>query len=288
MNKALLFLSVLLMLTSGCVRSGTAESQKTQITVSILPEVYFVRQIAGDLADINVMIPPGASPATYEPTPQQLHELLKSTLYMKIGYSAFESSWMEKMTAVNPSMLVTDLSRNIELIREEHSHEGEQLSVNPHTWLSPANARIIARNVAADLKRILPGDSAVFNANLSAFLLKTDTLDRQLHEILDPLENRAFMIYHPALTYFARDYNLEQYALETDGKEPSPAHMKYLTDLAREKGIKVIFLQMQFDQHNAMALSKETGAEIVQINPLDPEWYNQMLFIAETMKEKLR
>jgi len=273
---------------SACVNRPEAETSKARVTVSILPEVYFVRQIAGDLFDIDVMVPPGANPAIYEPTPQQLHGLSQSSLFLKIGYSAFESAWMEKLQSVNPAMAITDLSRGIPLIEEDHEHDGMHSSVNPHTWLSPKNAEIIARNTAEDLTLTFPVDSALFRQNLQVLLQKIRELDSIIHSDLDSLSGRSFLIYHPALSYFARDYGLEQYSMEHDGKEPSPAHMKYLADVAKEKGISVIFLQMQFDQHNAEALARETGASIVQINPLDPEWYEQMLSISGVFKDKLK
>ncbi len=286
-KKALLLLWILIPVTA-CNSEKKETQDHRMVTVSILPEAYFVSQIAGDKTEVSVMIPPGANPATYEPTPRQLQDLTGSSVYLKIGYSAFESAWMDRITSINPAMKVTDLSRNIGLIEEEHEHGGEHLSVNPHVWLSPGNARIIAANVAADLSVVWPEDSAFYRKNLDLFLDKLDTLESVMHSELDSLPNKAFMIYHPALSYLARDFGLEQFALEVDGKEPSPAHMKHLADIAKEKKIGVIFLQMQFDQHNAEALSRETGAKIVQINPLDPEWYEQMLFITSALKTELQ
>jgi len=288
MKKTLIILLYISLLPGACTRQQKQNSDQVVISVSLLPEEYFVKQLAGDLVKVSVMIPPGANPATYEPTPRQLQDLSGSSLYMKIGYSAFESAWMGKISSVNPEMKITDLSRNIPLINEEHDHEGDHQSVNPHIWLSPENAKIIARNTATDLLGVLPADSLLIKTNLQVLLGRIDSLDLAIHSLLDTLENRSFIIYHPALSYFARDYNLQQYSLEEEGKEPGPAHMKYLADIAREKGIGVIFLQMQFDQHNAEALARETGAEIIQINPLDPNWYDQMLYIAETIRKKLK
>jgi zinc transport system substrate-binding protein len=308
--------------------AGTGD--KPTIAVSILPQQYFVTRIAGDLFSINVMIPPGASPATYEPTPAQLASLSSSTLYMKMGYTGFEMAYMDKLRSANKKMTVINLSEGIQLITEATIHgepkanetagehgatgehgtatghgHGEDLEahtahastddhghhhggIDPHTWLSPKNVKIIARNIHDALAAAYPEHKEVFAANLEAFLAELDQLDNHIEQELGSLSSRAFFTYHPSLSYFARDYNLEQHPLELGGKTPSAAHMKKLIDKGREEQIGAVFLQMQFDQKNAEVLAREIGAEIIQINPLDPEWYDQMLFITEKLKENLQ
>jgi zinc transport system substrate-binding protein len=290
MNKSTLTL-LLIWLLAACHPSGGSTPEKPVISVSILPQRYFIERLAGDRVEVNVMIPPGASPATYEPTVAQLEYLDRSAFYMKIGYVGFELSWMEKILSVNPSMKVADLSRGVELIRGEeqrdqnrhpgHSHTG----VDPHIWMSVRNARVIASNAYASLLEVLPAEEELLSSNLSELLKELDSLDHDIAVMLDGMEHRDFMIYHPALSYFARDYNLQQYALEVEGKTPSPVHLKELSDLGRERQITTIFLQKQFDVKIARVLAGEIGAEVVMIDPLDPDWQNQMLTIATRLKE---
>lgn len=266
--------------------SGTMKTpEKPVISVSILPEKYFIEQIAGDMVQVNVMIPPGESPATYEPSMSQLQDLHNSGIYMRIGYIVFELSWMDKIRSANRDMTIVDLSDGIDLIKGPSHHDGQHESVDPHVWMSPVNARIISRNIFESLAERYPGNRESFSENYDAFILKLDSLDGYISNALKDHKGAAFFIYHPALSYFARDYDLRQYPFELEGKSPSPAHMKYLADLAAKENIRTIFLQMQFDQHNAMTLAKETGAEIIQINPLDPDWYDQMIFIAGKIAE---
>jgi len=308
------------------------KNDKPVITVSILPQEYFVRQIAGDHFSINVMIPPGASPATYEPTPSQLAELSRADLYLKMGYTGFEMAWMDKITASNQQMEVVNLSDGIDLITEgtmqkhddaihinedqqsEHNHEQHQQNqkdaqhddgqdninnkahqhshhhggIDPHTWLSPRNAEIIAKNIYQALSVAYPNYQDTFIKNLESFQQSLNELDLKITNTLKDFHSRAFFTYHPALSYFSRDYNLEQYPLELAGKTPSTAHLRNLIDIGKEKEIKTVFLQMQFDQKNAEVLAKEIDAEIVQINPLDPEWYDQMIFITNKIKENFQ
>jgi zinc transport system substrate-binding protein len=260
--------------------------EKPVISVSILPQQYFLVQLAGDLVEVNVMIPPGASPATYEPTISQLGKLEQSETYLRIGHIGFELSWMDKISAVNPGMKIVDLSSGIDLIiqmdedeedHRGHSHEGP----DPHVWLSVYNARIIARNIHKELLLMLPEHQEQLFGRFEKFSVSLDSLHQVISSKLDRLEKRSFMIYHPALTYFSREYNLVQYSLEIEGKTPSPAHLKHMTDLGKSNNISRILIQDQFDRRNAEVLAREIGAEIVQFDPLDPHWMEQMIYIAD-------
>lgn len=263
--------------------------EKPVISVSILPQLYFVEQLAGELVEVNVMIPPGASPATYEPTVSQLSKLERSETYFRIGHVGFELSWMDKISAVNPGMNILDLSQGIELIIQteeetdedhDHSHGG----TDPHLWLSVHNARIIARNIHAELLLMFPDQQQELDLRLEKFSASLDSLHRVISTKLEGLENRSFMIYHPALSYFARDYHLHQYSLEIEGKSPSPAHLRRMTDLGLKKKISRILIQDQFDRKNAEVLAREIGADLIQFDPLDPHWVEQMLYIADQFK----
>ena len=275
------------LLVSAC-RTGGEAVDKPVISVSIIPQQYFIEQLAGGLAEVNVMIPPGASPATYEPTVSQLGKLDRSAVYMRIGYVGFEQSWMEKITSVNPDMKIVDLSEGVEIIGEEagdggdhhgHAHYG----TDPHIWMSTINARIIARNIHKELLLLFPGEKEYLQARFDLFSHSLDSLHLAIGSRLEGIENRTFMIYHPALTYYARDYALEQLSLEIEGKSPSPMHLKEMTDLARVNDISNILIQSQFDRKNAEVLSRETGAEIIQFDPLDLQWGDQMYYIAEQL-----
>jgi zinc transport system substrate-binding protein len=296
MNKALLYGSIMVLLVA-CHPATTAHQEKPVVSVSILPQQYFIERLAGERVQVNVMIPPGASPAVYEPTVSQMSGLGESVVYMKIGYVGFELGWMEKICAAHPSMKVVDLSEGIELIRgdnptaQEHGHEHDKGhhhgGTDPHIWMSVRNARLIASHIHKSLRELLPDENDVLDINYSKLMKDLDSLDMAISDMLGGLEQSSFMIYHPSLSYFARDYRLVQLPLELEGKSPSPGHMKELADQGREKGISTIFLQSQFDQNNAMALAREIGATVVRIDPLDPDWFNQMLFIANQLKETL-
>lgn len=269
-------------------RNGEAPPGKPVISVSIIPQQYFLEQIAGDLVAINVMVPSGASPATYDPSLSQLGRLEQSVLYFRMGYLGFEQSWMDKISAVNPKMKVVDLSEGVAIIRgtrlEEadqhgHTHQG----TDPHIWMSTGNGKIIARNMLEALLLLFPDQEDTLQARFEQFSLMLDSLHQEISGQLEGLENRKFMIYHPALTYYAREFGLEQIPLEIEGKSPSPSHLKEMTDLAIRNQVSRIFIQKQFDRKNAEILARETGAKIIQFDPLDLRWGTQMRYIAEQL-----
>lgn len=293
MKNILLFISVFLLAFS--CKTGSAPVDKPVISVSIIPQKYFIEQLAGDLVEVNVMIPPGASPATYEPSVSQLGKLDRSKLYLRIGYVGFEKSWMDRIISVNPDMKITDLSEGVDVILEDshesagensheedhhgHSHHG----ADPHIWMSIVNTRIIVRNIYNELVLLFPDQKEYLEQRLHHYSQTLDTLNQAITNELESLDNRKFMIYHPALTYYARDYGLEQFSLEIEGKTPSPAHMKRMIDLAADHQISKILIQNQFDRKNAEVLAKETGSDIIQFDPLDQHWGQQMRYIAEQL-----
>lgn len=270
-----------------CMHSPETFADKT-VSVTILPQKYFVEAIAGNKVKVNVMIPPGASHSSYEPTARQMNLLNHSRAYLKIGHLDFELSWMPRFIGVNSSMKVFDLSEGIDLIKGSHEHHHEEKvqdadknesGIDPHTWMSPKNVKIIAKNILNSLNVLYPADSSAFIANYKLFLLQIDSIETLYNQNLDKLKGRSFIIYHPALAYLARDFGMEQIVLEFDGKEPHPAHIKEIIDLGKEKNIHAIFVQKQLSIDNSKSLAKEINAEIIPIDPLDENWKGQMISI---------
>ena len=289
MKPTLTLFAVLALLLAGTVscRQANSDTNATRtLTVTLEPLRYFAEQIAGDRFRVNCMVPEGNSPETYDPTPQQLMELSKSMAYLRIGHIGFEQTWMERLEANAPQMQVFDMSRGISLIREEghthgtHTHAG---GVEPHVWNSPANARIIARNVCDALCRLDSLNTPFYTARLDSLNGVIDRTDSIVRSLLDGTAARTFLIYHPALSYFARDYGLTQLCLEEGGKEPSPAHLQELIRTCRAQGVRTVFVQKEFDNRNAELVAKETGARLVSINPLDYHWDEELIRTAKEL-----
>lgn len=281
-------LLILILLFIG-VSCTTQKSEKNNlITVSILPQKYFVEKIAGDLVKVQVLIPPGASPSTYSLLPSQMKDLSNSKAWLRIGKIGFEDAWYQKIEQANPDLKVFNTSDSAKWITAEEEIHGDhthQHGVDPHIWMSPDEVLHIAGLTYQALADLYPDKSHAFEQNFESFRTEVELLDEELTTRFDSLENRKFLIFHPALTYFARDYKLEQVALEVEGKEPSPKYMGQLVNQARQNNIRVVFIQKEFDQENAQQLADELDGEVVQIDPLSEEWETQIREIADKILE---
>ena len=262
------------------------QSEKPVITVTLEPLRYFTEAIAGDCFEVVSMVPKGSSPESYDPTPQQLVNLSKSQAYLRIGYIGFEQAWMKKLEANYPTMKVYDTSKGVGLIREEGHHHGDHYhegGVEPHIWNSTRNASVIADNIYAALCEMDADHQPEYKQRLDSLKQVIARTDADVRTLLANADS-TFLIYHPALSYFARDYGLHQISIEEGGKEPSPATLKTLIETCRREGAQVIFVQQEFDQRNAQLIADELGIEIVPINPLSHDWAEEMLRVANALK----
>lgn len=275
--KKLIYLLVLLLF--GC-NSNTGNFGKL-VTVSILPQKYFVDQISGGLVKVNVLVPPGADPHEYSVLPGQMRALAHSKVWLQIGLLGFEQAWENKIADVNKNLKLVNCSEGINLLADSDEGEEHGSGADPHTWLAPEDAKIVARNTFEALKNAFSEDSVSFRENYTRFVLEIDSVSIQVGNELSGVTNRSFLIFHPTLGYFARQFHLDQIPIELEGKEPSPRHMKNLVDLAREKRIHTIFIQKEFNKENAVQLSQEIGGEVVVIDPLNYDWKNEILQIAK-------
>ncbi|NLZ94577.1 MAG: zinc ABC transporter solute-binding protein [Bacteroidales bacterium] len=285
-----IYLILTLLFVFGCNSVGNDNST---ISVTIEPQRYFAEQIVGDHFNVNTIVPPGTSPETYDPTPSQMVALGKSTLYFKVGYLGFENAWGKTLAENNTDVKVVNTSSEIPLIEvdglkdpigedlhhDEHNHQG----VDPHTWSSPKSALIMAENMLNALVMADVENQKEYRNNFNVLREEIIETDKKIAALLENTPVKSFIIYHPALGYFARDYNLTQYSIEFDGKNPSPQQLKQMIDFAHEQGVKTIFVQKGFDTKNAESLAKEVGASIHSIDPLSYNWSEEMIKIAEIL-----
>ena len=267
----------LLVLLAGC-SSSAPPPQRPVVVVSVLPQAYFVERLAGDLVDIEVMIPPGASPSSYEPTIGQLRAMSEASLYVKVGHPnfPFERAWLDKLLSERSDLIVVDCAGDL--------HEAND---DPHIWLSPGCVRAIAPKIAGALSDLLPERRVDLERKLEELLMDVDELDAEIHALLDPYAGRQILVFHPAWSYFTREYGLQQVAIESEHKEPSPHELTRLIDEARRSGFQVVFVQPQLSRRSAELVASELNAEVVVLDPLARDWLSNMRHVAETIEECL-
>jgi zinc transport system substrate-binding protein len=265
------FLIIIIFIVS-CGRQER-ESGSRVITVSIAPFKYFIEEIAKEDFTVNVMVPAGADPHIYEPFPDQIRKLRESVGYVSNGYLGFETIWLDRFYEINRTMKRLSLGDKIIPLISDHNHEGIHIeSKDPHYWVSPKCALIMAVSVKEYLCELNPARKQVYEANCQSLLLKIHKVDEKAEELFSGVSHRSFMIYHPNLGYLARDYNLNEISLESEGKEPSPSKMIELIDHARVDRLKTIFVQREYDIKNANVIAGEIGAKVEIIDPLSEDW----------------
>jgi zinc transport system substrate-binding protein len=275
---------LILFLTISCGRRN--ESGSKIISVSIAPFKYFVEEIAGRNFTVNVMVPPGANPHIYEPFPDQISKLRQSVAYISNGYLGFEMTWLGRFYEINRNIKKLSLGDNIDLIKPEHNHDSDLLEgADPHYWVSPLCALKMASSVRKFLTELDPQNDKQYDENYKILTRKILEVDSMARELSSPGIKRAFMIYHPNLGYLARDYGLEEIAVENEGKEPSPSRLMELIDRAKSDHLKVILVQREYDTKNARAVADETGARVIVIDPLSEDWYASTTGIIDVLKE---
>jgi zinc transport system substrate-binding protein len=302
-------------------------ADKLPVFVSIVPQKYFVQQIGKDLVEVQAMVQPGASPATYEPKPQQMADLSKTKIYFAIGVP-FENAWLKKIAAANTDMRVVHTDHGIEKLamaayhhhddhegehhegehhdgehhEAEHDHEKgehheeavhdedhhENAGLDPHIWLSPQLVKIQVRTILAALQEADPVHRSVYEANFKAFAAQIDELDADLKEAFEGKKGLQFMVFHPSWGYFAHTYGLKQVPIEIEGKDPKPAQLKELIEHARESGIKLVFVQPQFSTKSAELVAREIGGQVAFANPLAEDWMGNLRGVADKFQAALK
>ena len=299
------FILKLMILVLFAVMGATGETaaEPLGVFVSIVPQKTFVQQIGKDRVDVHVMVEPGASPATYEPRPRQMAALTKARAYFAVG-APFEKAWLKKIAAANPQMRIVHTDHGIAKtpMAAHHHHEGDDHhhghaahddhsghgTPDPHVWLSPPLVVLQARAILDALQAVDPAHADVYAANYRAFVAALVDLDLELKSVFAGRQGMQFMVFHPAWGYFARAYGLEQVPIEIEGKDPKPAQLQELIEHARERDIRVVFVQPQFSTRSAELVAREIGGQVAFANPLAEDWMVNLRHVADKFRAALK
>jgi zinc transport system substrate-binding protein len=262
-----------------------ADSGKIKTYVSILPQAYFVKRVGGPYVDVEVLVGPGQSPATYEPTPKQMAGLGKAQVYFRIG-TPFERGFLDKVAETHKYLQIVDTREGVRLRYFKRSM-GRSVP-DPHIWLDPGSVEIQAATICRVLSRLLPKQRSFFVKELRRFRSDLDRVDKNIAKILAPLKGSKFYVFHPAFGYFGDRYGLEQVAVEIEGKEPSPKQLSNLINRARKEGVKVIFVQPQYAKKEAETIAREIGGAVVPMNPLPRDYLENLEKMAGLLRKALK
>jgi len=295
--KKIIFLSVLasLLILYGCGKSEDNKSGKINVFTSILPQKYFVERIGGDRVSVSVLVGPGKSPATYEPLPDQVIALGTADIYFTIGVP-FENAFIPKIHKSLQSLKIVDTSEGIKKRtiethdhddhgEEEHDHEAG--ATDPHVWMSARLVKQQALNIYNALSAKDPEGKDFYKKGYDSFISDLDKADAELKKSLAPFKGRTLFVFHPVFGYFADEYGFKQVAIETGGKEPSPSVLEAIIKKAKADKVKVIFVQPEFSRKSAEAVAKAIGGSVITLNPLNPDYLNNLLYIAAEVKKAL-
>lgn len=264
---------------------------KPIVSVSIPPQAYFLKQIAGDTLMINTLIPQNIDPHTFEFKPSDLYKLQKSDLYLTIGLE-FEEIWLNKLKDNLTHTKILPITKNIPFLesdhheehqedhqheKEHHSDEEEHHSHDPHIWLSPALVKILATNIASILSEHFPENKKLYAKNLQNFISNINILQETIKNKLSSLQNRTFLVYHSAWTYFAEEFNLKELSIQVQDKEPTPYELAQTIQKAKEEKIRTIFIQNGFSSQSISMIAESCGATTWVSNPLAYEWEKELL-----------
>jgi len=250
-----------------------------KVTVSIPPQAWLVQQLAGNLADVNVMVPAGKDPHDYAPTPQQVIGLAQSRLYFTIMLP-FENRLVGKVKGESQCHFVSMVAgikyremkgegeEHHHQVKADHHHHGKE-GLDPHVWMSPVNLAIMAQNAYKALKVVLPNDKAQLDKNYKKLSGELTALNKSVTTMLKPFKGRTVFVYHPAFGYFTDLYGLEQEAIEVEGKNPTPKQLMALISEARKDNVKMIFVQPQFNTDSARTIAKAIGGHVMSVNVLE-------------------
>lgn len=298
-RRAASALPPVLMLWVGCLWACTSrpgpnpDSGKLTAFVTIQPQAFAVQRIGGDHVDVHVMVAPGQSYHTYEPTPLQIAALADARVYFGIGIP-IDHALQQKLESSQTGVEFVDTGKGItrrpgDGCSHDHDHAGHdhlnEERGDPHIWMSPKLVKVQARIIADTLKRLDPAHADDYERNLASLLTDINAADERISRRLAPFSGRTFFVFHPSFGYFADAYGLKQVGVEEEGKEPSAKHLMDLVDQARKAGVKVIFVQPQFASGSAQAVAREIGGSIDTLDPLAADYLPNLERIAEKIAQ---
>ncbi|MGQ9796840.1 metal ABC transporter solute-binding protein, Zn/Mn family [Desulfosoma sp.] len=314
-------IGVLIVLVVG---AGVVSAGPLKVFVTLAPQKEIVERLGGDRVQVMVLVPAGADPHTFEPSPAHMKTLAESSLFFPIGVP-LEKNLIARIKSLNSQLHIVPMDRGLPKrfftehrqddkmpgsVKAETGHEHGDAKAkvgsaqrtasshehhahaagepDPHVWLSPPLVMAMARTTVLALMEADPENRVGYEARYKNFLSDVAALDLEIHTIFqDAKPPRVFYVFHPSWGYFADAYGLEQVAVESEGKEAKPAHLKDIISSARRLGVKTLFVQPQFSTRSAEMVAREIGARLEVIDPLAEKWMDNLRQVSQRLREAM-
>ncbi len=294
MTRTIHIISLTMLMLIGLCACSTSKSKSDKLIVSIPPQKYLLERLVGERMEVVCMVEQSANPETFEPTMSQLAAVENSLAYFKIGNMGFEDALSERLSK-NGKIRLFDTAKGIDFIRGTHEQHddneriGEHTSgehhheIDPHVWSSVGNCIIIARNMLSALTEIDPKNTTFYQKNFEQLHTDLKQLDDSIRTMLAPYKGTTFIVWHPSLSYFARDYSLKQISIEHEGKESSIKGFRAKLDKTESSGAHVFFYQQEYDSRQMSDIASELHLRLVQINPMNADVHKELLSTAKAL-----
>lgn len=265
-----------------------ADKNSHIVLVTLAPYKFFVEQIAGNTVKVNLIVPRGASPHSYEPNARQILESSQADIWFLIG-ETFEDRAVQALTSYRTHLRPIDMRKGIEMISEHadgHAHCAHHGCEDPHIWMSPRLVKKQGEEIAKTLIEVYPEYAELYCKNLEEFKKKLDDLDLEIIQILKGMKNRTLLVSHPAYAYYCRDYGLKQVSIEFEGKDPSPQQLTKVLQIARSSKSPFVYIQAQSPSKGARLVAAEIGAIVIDLDPLAEEYFDNMIQLSRTFSNQ--
>jgi len=287
------------LLISAILGATTILFANVNAVVSVLPAQTILSSIGGDKVNVSLMVSPGSSPHTYEPKPSQMKDISNASLYFAIGVE-FEDVWLPKFKNQNKSMKIVNLGSGItKIAMEQHTHgvphagheknadEHKHGKFDPHIWTSISNLKIMSKTVLDALVLNDVSNAPYYKKNYEIFLAKLNNTDKEIKTILkNTKRGTKFMVFHPAWGYFAKEYGLVQFAIEVEGKNPTPKQIVFLISEAKEEKVNAVFTAPEFSEKVAIQIAKEVHIPVIKVSSLSPKVCENLVGMAKAVANK--
>lgn len=274
---------------AGCKDADKKINGRVVIAVSIVPQETFAEAVCGNNFEIITMVPPGASPETYEPSPKEMEQFARASTYFTIGVPAEQARILPFAKEIKDMKIIGLHEKVAQNYPSIEIFPGQR---DPHIWLSPKRVKVMIGAITGEIINLDPLNEQEYLRNAESFINELDILDKEIKKMLKDSKDKKFIVFHPAFAYLADDCGLQMYALEQDGKEATPQRLAEIIDIAKKENIEVIFYQSEMSSRQAQAFAEEIGGNTVQLEPLSPDYINNLKLmvklIGNTVTKKYR